>query len=66
MSSQMAMKCAGSGLTLQHLKDIYETRKDEGLVALLTENFFGKPRVTNNKAVIKRILEYFEKYIVVE
>ena len=59
----MPLICAGTGLTLKDLHDIFKTQKCHGLVAVLTEKFSGKPRVSNNETVIQKNLDYFNNYI---
>ena len=63
ISHQMAMKCAGSGIRYHHLAETYKQKKLEGVTSLLSEYRNGKPRVTSTSSVIKKINEFFEKYL---
>ena len=66
MKAATAENIAGSGLSVQHLKKIYERLGKDGLRSMFTmTNGEGQPRVTNAKRtledVVPKLAQYFEK-----
>ncbi len=58
ISRSMAEKIAGSGLGMPHLKLAYKRNPENGIHALCTECFDGKPRVTRKSVIISAIEDY--------
>ena len=59
ITSHMAGKIAGTGLSMNHLELAYMRNGSDGLEALLTECVDGKPRVTRNKKILAKIVSFF-------
>ena len=59
ISAAMVRKIALSGY--KHLLLAHKRSGRDGLIAVLTEKFNGKPRVTKNKKVLAKISAHFEK-----
>ena len=59
ITSHMAGKIAGTGLSMNHLELAYMRDGSDGLEALLTECVDGKPRVTRNKKILAKIISFF-------
>lgn len=57
MTQKIAKRIASSGLSFYHLELAYMKSEVEGLFELLN------PRITTNRQVIKKIIDYFRQYI---
>ncbi|XP_063399567.1 uncharacterized protein LOC134684234 [Mytilus trossulus] len=60
LSKGMVRKMAKSGLEQRHLILANEREGSDGVANLLSELFFGKPRVTKNRKIISSVTSYFE------
>ena len=61
LSQAMASKIVKSGLTLDHVKRMYESEGVDGLHALLSEKTKDGPRVSKQYKVALKISQYFDK-----
>lgn len=62
VSKGIVDKIAGSGLNLGHLNISFRRSGKDGIKNLLTEKTAsGKPRVTNSKLIVDKLIDYFEK-----
>ena len=61
ISAAMVQKIASSGLSYKHLLLAHKRSGRDGLIAVLTEKFNGKPRITKNKKVLAKISAHLEK-----
>ena len=65
ITKSMANKIAASGMTYQHLLNLFRQAGTEGLIAVLSMppssagRISGKPRVTRNRRVLSAICSYF-------
>lgn len=60
ISRQIYKKIEGSSLTHEHLKAAFQREGFDGIYYLLTElNEDGKPRISKNRNVIKKVFDYF-------
>ena len=60
ITKYIANKAIDSGLKLKHLRTAYRRNGEEGLIALLSQAVDGKPRVTKSKAVIDKLIPFFQ------
>ena len=59
MTKTMCEKAAASGLTFNHLKCAFARNGYDGLYSIMSEEVDKKPRVTKQKKIIERIINYF-------
>lgn len=60
ISRQIYKKIEGSSLIHEHLKAAFQREGFDGIYYLLTElNEDGKPRISKNRNVIKKVFDYF-------
>lgn len=59
ISRSMARKIACSGLTAEHLGEVYRKYGKEGIKNVFTEKVQGNARITANNRVITAIANYF-------
>ena len=61
LSIKMAEKAASSGLQMRHLELAFRRNEDSGINTLFAEiNGAGKPRVTKDKKISRRVSEFFK------
>ena len=62
MTKTMCEKAAASGgLTFNHLKCAFARNGHDGLYSIMSEEVDKKPRVTKQKQIIERIINYFSR-----
>ena len=57
----MAKKIASTGLGYGHLDTVFSRDGADALVAVLKEQFNGKPRVTKDKKIVHSLVTHFMK-----
>ena len=62
LSAIMASKCAGSGLVMDDLVNVYLVDGETGVLRLLSEQYNGVARVTKSQLVINKICGYLQKH----
>lgn len=63
LSAVLASRLAASGIGTASLKLAHDRDPEQGIALVLNEQVsFGKPRITSNKSVIGKIVNYFSAY----
>ena len=60
VSDSMAMKIAGSGLSISHLALAFRRNKEDGIRQLFSQLVDGKPRVTKHESTIVKVNSFFK------
>ena len=62
ISTYMAGKCAGTGLRLKHLVDVFRRSGIAGLQKILSDKYNGVVRVTKDSKVIQKLCDYCQSH----